>query len=33
MQRVDHVLPWSTLGTQRQLSVFSFGAGERKAYI
>ncbi|MCF8981496.1 peptidase M14 [Pseudomonas syringae] len=33
MQRVDHVLPWSTLGTQRQLSVFSFGSGERKAYI
>ncbi|MEG5265501.1 succinylglutamate desuccinylase/aspartoacylase family protein [Pseudomonas sp. JDS28PS106] len=33
MQRIDHPLPWSTLGTQRQLSVFSFGCGERKAYI
>jgi predicted deacylase len=33
MQRIDHVLPWSTLGTERQLSVFRFGSGERKAYI
>lgn len=33
MQRIDHPLPWSSLGTQRQLSVFSFGSGERKAYI
>jgi len=33
MQRTDHVLPWSTLGTTRQLSVFRFGTGERKAYI
>ncbi|MBD8494840.1 succinylglutamate desuccinylase/aspartoacylase family protein [Pseudomonas syringae] len=33
MQRIDHPLPWSTLGTQRHLSVFRFGAGERKAYL
>ncbi|WP_420704925.1 hypothetical protein, partial [Pseudomonas syringae] len=33
MQRTDHVLPWSTLGTERTLSVFRFGTGERKAYI
>jgi len=33
MQRIDHALPWSSLGTERQLSVFRFGAGERKAYI
>ncbi len=33
MHRIDHLLPWSCLGTQRTLSVFSFGAGERKAYI
>jgi predicted deacylase len=33
MQRTDHVLPWSTLGTERKLSVFRFGSGERKAYI
>ncbi|MDE1168996.1 MAG: M14 family metallopeptidase [Pseudomonas sp.] len=33
MQRIDHSLPWSTLGTERQLSVFRFGSGERKAYI
>ncbi|WP_407315788.1 succinylglutamate desuccinylase/aspartoacylase family protein [Pseudomonas sp. nanlin1] len=33
MQRIDHTLPWSPLGTERHLSVFRFGAGERKAYI
>lgn len=33
MQRIDHVLPWSTLGSERRLSVFRFGQGERKAYI
>ncbi|MCO8164437.1 M14 family metallopeptidase [Pseudomonas sp. 21LCFQ010] len=33
MQRIDHPLPWSSLGSSRQLSVFRFGAGERKAYI
>jgi len=33
MQRIDHSLPWSSLGTERQLSVFRFGSGERKAYI
>jgi len=33
MQRIDHDLPWSALGSSRQLSVFRFGSGERKAYI
>ncbi|UFH48422.1 succinylglutamate desuccinylase/aspartoacylase family protein [Pseudomonas sp. KNUC1026] len=33
MQRIDHRLPWSSLGTERTLSVFRFGQGERKAYI
>lgn len=33
MQRIDHSLPWSPMGTQRQLSVFRYGDGERKAYI
>ena len=33
MERIDHPLPWSSLGTERHLSVFRFGAGERKAYI
>lgn len=33
MQRIDHDLPWGNLGTQRTLSVFRFGQGERKAYI
>lgn len=33
MERIDHVLPWSHLGNERQLSVFRFGSGERKAYI
>ncbi|MBF7731521.1 succinylglutamate desuccinylase/aspartoacylase family protein [Pseudomonas sp. N040] len=33
MHRIDHQLPWNCLGTQRTLTVFSFGAGERKAYI
>lgn len=33
MQRVDHLLPGASLGSERRLSVFRFGAGERKAYI
>jgi arginine/ornithine transport system permease protein len=33
MERIDHLLPWSHLGSERQLSVFRFGSGERKAYI
>src|SRR5437016_802095 len=33
MQRIDHSLPWSHLGTERRLSVFRFGAGTRKVYI
>lgn len=33
MHRIDHQLPWSCLGTQRTLTVFRFGAGERKAYV
>ncbi|MEH6366161.1 MULTISPECIES: succinylglutamate desuccinylase/aspartoacylase family protein [Pseudomonas] len=33
MQRIDHVLPWSTPGTERRLTVLRYGSGERKAYI
>lgn len=33
MERIDHLLPWGHLGCERQLSVFRFGKGERKAYI
>ncbi len=33
MQRIDHPLPWSHLGTERSLSVFRYGAGARKVYI
>ncbi|QXI04071.1 succinylglutamate desuccinylase/aspartoacylase family protein [Pseudomonas tensinigenes] len=33
MQRIDHVLPWSHLGSERSLSVFRYGAGTRKVYI
>lgn len=33
MQRIDHRLPWGCPGTERSLSVFRFGSGERKAYI
>ncbi|WJN61696.1 succinylglutamate desuccinylase/aspartoacylase family protein [Pseudomonas sp. SO81] len=33
MIRIDHPLPWSSPGTQRQLSVLHFGEGPRKAYI
>ncbi|ROL66702.1 peptidase M14 [Pseudomonas protegens] len=33
MQRIDHPLPWSHLGSERSISVFRFGSGERKAYI
>ncbi|WP_095191412.1 succinylglutamate desuccinylase/aspartoacylase family protein [Pseudomonas sp. Irchel 3E19] len=33
MERIDHVLPWNHLGSERQVSVFRFGSGERKAYI
>lgn len=33
MERIDHLLPWGHLGTERHLTVFRFGAGERKAYI
>ncbi|WP_371368844.1 succinylglutamate desuccinylase/aspartoacylase family protein [Pseudomonas sp. QL9] len=33
MQRVDHLLPGASLGSERHLSVFRFGAGERKVYI
>jgi predicted deacylase len=33
MERIDHVLPWSHLGSERKISVFRFGRGERKAYI
>lgn len=33
MERIDHPLPWNHLGSERQVSVFRFGSGERKAYI
>jgi predicted deacylase len=33
MERIDHPLPWSHLGSERHISVFRFGSGERKAYI
>ncbi len=33
MQRIDHKLPWSHLGSERTLSVFRYGAGTRKVYI
>ncbi|MCJ8170064.1 succinylglutamate desuccinylase/aspartoacylase family protein [Atopomonas sediminilitoris] len=40
MQRIDHTLPWGSLGSERTLSVFRFGpaadgdgSGVRKAYI
>ncbi len=33
MQRIDHPLPWSHLGTERTLSVFRYGTGARKVYI
>lgn len=33
MQRIDHPLPWSSLGTERSLSVFRYGSGARKVYI
>lgn len=33
MQRIDHVLPCSSLGSERRLSLFRFGDGPCKAYI
>jgi len=33
MQHIQYVLPWSATGTERQLSLFRFGSGSRKAYI
>ena len=33
MERIDHSLPWNHLGSERHISVFRFGSGERKAYI
>jgi predicted deacylase len=33
MQRIDHVLPWGSPGTERRLSVFRYGSGPCKAYI
>ena len=33
MQRIDHLLPCASLGSERRLSVFRYGAGPRKAYI
>ncbi|GLU38210.1 succinylglutamate desuccinylase/aspartoacylase family protein [Pseudomonas sp. NBRC 100443] len=33
MQRIDHLLPCASLGSERRLSLFRYGAGPRKAYI
>ncbi|MES2818073.1 MAG: succinylglutamate desuccinylase/aspartoacylase family protein [Pseudomonadota bacterium] len=33
MQRIEHPLPWGSLGTERRLTVFRFGSGPCKAYI
>jgi predicted deacylase len=33
MKHIQYLLPWSALGTERQLSLFRFGSGPRKAYI
>ncbi|MCU1739266.1 MULTISPECIES: succinylglutamate desuccinylase/aspartoacylase family protein [Pseudomonas] len=33
MQQINYALPWSATGTERQLSLFRFGSGSRKAYI
>ena len=33
MQRIDHLLPCASLGNERRLSVFRYGACPRKAYI
>ena len=33
MERIDHLLPWSSLGSERRLSVFRYGKGPRKVYI
>lgn len=33
MQRIEHILPWGSPGTERRLSVFRFGSGPCKGYI
>lgn len=33
MERIEHLLPWSALGSERTLTLLRFGAGARKAYI
>ncbi|MBN3865104.1 succinylglutamate desuccinylase/aspartoacylase family protein [Pseudomonas frederiksbergensis] len=33
MKHIQYLLPWSTSGTERRLSLFRFGSGPRKAYI
>ncbi|MGE7956104.1 succinylglutamate desuccinylase/aspartoacylase family protein [Pseudomonas sp. NPDC089530] len=33
MEHIQYRLPWSASGTERQLSLFRFGSGPRKAYI
>jgi predicted deacylase len=33
MKHIQYLLPWSASGTERQLSLFRFGSGSRKAYI
>ncbi|WP_375741379.1 succinylglutamate desuccinylase/aspartoacylase family protein [Pseudomonas boanensis] len=33
MKHIQYVLPWSSPGSERSLSLFRFGSGPRKAYI
>ncbi|WMI97944.1 M14 family metallopeptidase [Pseudomonas chlororaphis subsp. aurantiaca] len=33
MEHIQYRLPWSASGTERQLTLFRFGSGPRKAYI
>ncbi|VVN66725.1 succinylglutamate desuccinylase/aspartoacylase family protein [Pseudomonas fluorescens] len=33
MQHIQYLLPWSSSGTERHLSLFRFGNGPRKVYI
>nr|WP_298137470.1 succinylglutamate desuccinylase/aspartoacylase family protein [uncultured Pseudomonas sp.] len=33
MEHIQHLLPWSSSGTERRLSLWRFGSGPRKAYI
>lgn len=33
MEQIEHLLPWSTSGSERRLNVLRFGNGTHKAYI